>query len=94
MRIPILMITAASLIALGGIAKADDHLFQAVTEGGLDNGHQQATVKVTFQVGGVLSRHSQTKLECLRPIPTTPRPKTARTTCPTKQGDQNNRPTV
>ena len=44
--------SAASLIALGGIAKADDHLFQAVTEGGLDNGHQQATVKVTLQGRG------------------------------------------
>jgi hypothetical protein len=34
MRIPVLIISAASLVALGGIAKADDHLFQA-TEGGL-----------------------------------------------------------
>jgi hypothetical protein len=35
MRIPILIISAASLITLGGIAKADDHLYQAVTKGGL-----------------------------------------------------------
>jgi hypothetical protein len=35
MKIPMSIIAAASLVALGGIAKADDHLFQAVTEGGL-----------------------------------------------------------
>jgi hypothetical protein len=33
MRIPVLIISAASLIALGGIAKADDHLFQAEQPG-------------------------------------------------------------
>ena len=35
MKIPMSIIAVASLVALGGIAKADDHLFQAVTEGGL-----------------------------------------------------------
>jgi hypothetical protein len=35
MRIPVVIISAASLVALGGLAQADDHLFQAVTEGGL-----------------------------------------------------------
>ena len=35
MRIPVLIISAASFIALGGIAKADDHLFQATQAGGL-----------------------------------------------------------
>jgi hypothetical protein len=33
MRIPIVIISAASLVALSGIAKADDHLFQAGPEG-------------------------------------------------------------
>jgi hypothetical protein len=37
MRIPILIISAASLITLGGIAKADDHLYQAL-QGGLGKG--------------------------------------------------------
>jgi hypothetical protein len=46
MRIPVLIISAASLVVLGGVARADDHLFQAVTEGGLGgNDNQQATVK-------------------------------------------------
>jgi hypothetical protein len=35
MRISVIMISAASLLALGGIAKADDHLFQATQSGGL-----------------------------------------------------------
>jgi hypothetical protein len=44
MRIPILVISATTLVAFGGIAKADDHLFQAEQEGhGLfDNDHSQA----------------------------------------------------
>ena len=33
MRISILIISAASLLALGGLAKADDHLFQAGPDG-------------------------------------------------------------
>jgi hypothetical protein len=33
MRIPILIISAASLVTLAGIAKADDHLFQAEQHG-------------------------------------------------------------
>jgi hypothetical protein len=38
MRIPILIISAASFAMLGGIAQADDHLFQAQLPGhGLDN---------------------------------------------------------
>jgi hypothetical protein len=41
MRIPVLIISAASLIALGGIAQADDHLFQAVDVGGLTEGVSQ-----------------------------------------------------
>jgi hypothetical protein len=37
MRIPLIMFSAASIVALGGIASADDHLFQASTDGrGLD----------------------------------------------------------
>jgi hypothetical protein len=47
MRIPILIISAASLITLGGIAKADDHLFQAVDSGGLTLG-----VSAPFQPHG------------------------------------------
>jgi hypothetical protein len=35
MRIPMFVIAAASLIALGGLAQADDHLFQANKVGGL-----------------------------------------------------------
>jgi hypothetical protein len=38
MRIPIILISAASLVALGGIAKAADHHFQAVQSGGLTLG--------------------------------------------------------
>jgi hypothetical protein len=33
MRIPILILSAASLVALGGLAQADDHLFQATQHG-------------------------------------------------------------
>jgi hypothetical protein len=35
MRISVLIISAASLVALGGLAQADDHLFQATESGGL-----------------------------------------------------------
>jgi hypothetical protein len=35
MKVPMLIISAASLVALGNLAKADDHLFQAVDSGGL-----------------------------------------------------------
>jgi hypothetical protein len=35
MRIPLIMFSAASIVALGGIAWADDHLFQAVDSDGL-----------------------------------------------------------
>jgi hypothetical protein len=35
MRISALIISAASLVALGGLAQADDHLFQATKSGGL-----------------------------------------------------------
>jgi hypothetical protein len=35
MRIPMFVIAVASLVALSGLAKADDHLFQAVVSGGL-----------------------------------------------------------
>jgi hypothetical protein len=34
MKVPMLLISAATMVALGSIAKADDHLFQA-TQGGL-----------------------------------------------------------
>jgi hypothetical protein len=33
MRIPVLIISAASLVMLAGVAKADDHLFQAGPDG-------------------------------------------------------------
>jgi hypothetical protein len=39
MRISILIISAASLVAFGGLAQADDHLFQAF-EKGLDGNEQ------------------------------------------------------
>ena len=35
MKISVLIISAASLVALGGLAQADDHLFQATESGGL-----------------------------------------------------------
>jgi hypothetical protein len=41
MRISILVLSAASLVTLGSIAKADDHLFQAVESGGLTEGVSQ-----------------------------------------------------
>jgi hypothetical protein len=41
MRIPVLIISAASLVALGGIAKADDHLFNAQQHGLMNNDHSQ-----------------------------------------------------
>jgi hypothetical protein len=35
MKISALIISAATLVALGGLAQADDHLFQATKSGGL-----------------------------------------------------------
>jgi hypothetical protein len=45
MRIPILILSAASLVALGSLAKADDHLFQAESPGhGLFNNDNSQAV--------------------------------------------------
>jgi hypothetical protein len=44
MRIPFVIIAASSLIALGGIANADDHLFQAELHGLANNPNSQGII--------------------------------------------------
>src|SRR5262245_56489008 len=45
MRIPVLIFSAASVMALSGLTKADDHLLNAEDHGLNGNTHAQATLK-------------------------------------------------